>query len=88
MIKDFQNNDTLDFRGMLPADAYSRMDDLVHLVDTAEGTMVQVSVGAKFVDVVLLEGVHTGGALASNWASDSLILPSTEPPLVGLSATA
>lgn len=82
VIKDFQTNDTLDLRGMLPADAYSRMDDLVHLVDTAEGTMVQVSVGSKFVDVVLLEGLHTGGALASNWASDSLILPSTEPPLL------
>ena len=80
VVKDFQNNDVIDLRGMLPSDAGSRIDEFVTLLDTDAGTMVQVNTGTSVFDVVLLEGVHTGGALASDWASDHLLLP--EPPLL------
>jgi Ca2+-binding RTX toxin-like protein len=71
-------NDSLDLRSLLSqnkgVDYKADLDSFVHLTDTADGTMVQVNLGKGFVDVALLADLHTGGATASSWASDSAIL--------------
>jgi Ca2+-binding RTX toxin-like protein len=70
----FRTNDTLDLRGVLSATTFDDINDVVHLTDTDAGTMVQVKLGDAFVDVALLAGYHAGGATASAWASDDIIL--------------
>jgi hypothetical protein len=54
----------------------SSVDKYVHLDDVVGGTMVRVDMTGtgKFVDVALLADLHTGGAMASGWASDAGIL--------------
>jgi Ca2+-binding RTX toxin-like protein len=71
-------NDSLDLRGLVSqlkgVDYKANLNEFVHLTDTQAGTMVQVNMGKGFVDVALLADLHTGGATAAAWASDSAIL--------------
>ncbi len=74
------SNDTLDLRSVLSGlkgfDYKSNLDAYVHLDDVEGGTMVRVDMTGtgKFVDIALLADLHTGGATAAAWASDSPLL--------------
>jgi Ca2+-binding RTX toxin-like protein len=70
----FENNDGLDISNILRDVVYDNLNDLVLLTDTVDGTLLQVKINDRFVDVALLADVHTGGATAAAWASDGLIL--------------
>ncbi len=73
-IRNFESNDTLDIRYMLRDVAYDNLDDMVKLTNVDNGTLLQVNVAGKFVDVAVLADVYYGGTEASAWASDGLIL--------------
>jgi Ca2+-binding RTX toxin-like protein len=77
-ITDFAAGDILDVSGILKsslgAKAYAKSDTatLVKVTDTSEGSMLSVSVGSAFYDVVLLQHVH-GVTTASLLADGQLI---------------
>ena len=73
-IHGYESNDVLDIRGMLKGVAYTNLEDVVHLTDTADGTMLQVKMGGTFMDVALLADVHLGAPSAAAYAGDGLIL--------------
>jgi Big-like domain-containing protein/hemolysin type calcium-binding protein len=57
-ITDFGIGDRLDFSGMFASDPLQAAD-VLHLTDTAAGSVVSADVGGgTFVDVVVLDGVH------------------------------
>jgi Ca2+-binding RTX toxin-like protein len=57
-ITDFGVGDRLDFSGMFPSHPLQTAD-VLHLVDTAAGSMISADVGSgTFVDVVVLDGLH------------------------------
>ena len=56
-VSDFGSDDVLDLRGVL-AGQTGAAADLLHVTETAEGTVVSAHVGKQFVDVVVLDGVH------------------------------
>lgn len=78
VIVGWESNDGIDIRGMLVGvdlgedDRY--LNDVVQLSDEDGGTMLRVLQGDAFVDVVLIAGIQTGGATASAWAADGLLL--------------
>lgn len=72
VITDFHGNDTIDLRDFFKgAVAVKNADSVIHFEDTAAGTVVSAKLGAEFVDVALLQGVHipsetTAAGLASD----------------------
>ena len=61
-VTDFAQGDRLDLSDFLKGQKYGSIDEVVHVVDGANGSTVQVKVGATFVDVVTLDGVHNTSA--------------------------
>lgn len=58
-ITDFGANDRLDFTGLFDNSHPADLGAVLHITDTASGTLVQADVGGgSFVDVVLLDNVH------------------------------
>jgi Ca2+-binding RTX toxin-like protein len=51
--------DRLDLTDFLKGQNHKNITDIVHLKDSAAGTMVSVKVGSHFVDVALLKGWHS-----------------------------
>ena len=58
-ITDYRAGDILDLRAVADHSVFTNAFDLVHLTDSAAGTIVSVDVGAgRFVDVVQLDSIH------------------------------
>jgi Ca2+-binding RTX toxin-like protein len=67
-ISDFAAGDKLDLKEFTKAFKNANIDDVIHVTDTAQGSLISAKVGSAFVDVVVLEGVHgmsAGDLLAS-----------------------
>lgn len=67
-ITDFSAGDKLDLKEFTKAFKNAKIDDVIHVTDTAQGSLVSAKVGSAFVDVVVLDGVHgvsAGDLLAS-----------------------
>ncbi len=62
-ITDFAKGDRLNLHDLLKGQKYSNIADVVKVTDTGAGTKVAVKVGASFVDVVVLDGVHGTSAI-------------------------
>ena len=71
-ISDFAVGDRLDLHDFLKSAKYASIGDVVHVTDTAEGSLVSVKSGGSFVDLVILDGVHHTSAV--DLASHSMIL--------------
>ncbi len=61
-ITDFAKGDSLNLKDLLKSQKYSNIADVVKITDTSAGSKVAVKVGASFVDVVVLDGVHNTSA--------------------------
>ncbi len=72
VITDFSAGDRLDLRSVTTGSKAATVKDLVQVTDSAEGCHVWAKVGSKFVDVVMLEGVHTDAAHVL--ASDMIVI--------------
>jgi VCBS repeat-containing protein len=57
-ITDFNVGDKLDLHDFLKSAKYASINDVVHVHDSAAGSMVSVKMGNGFVDLVMLDGVH------------------------------
>ncbi len=62
MITDFGAGDTLDLHEFVKAFPTSPLDSVVHLTNSAQGTLVSVQIGTSFLDLVNLMGVHETSA--------------------------
>ncbi len=62
MITDFGAGDTLDLHEFVKAFPSSPLDSVVHLTNSAQGTLVSVQIGTSFLDLVNLMGVHETSA--------------------------
>ena len=71
IITDFASNDTIDLRDLVKQ-AFTNLDDVVHITQVAGGSMLSVNVDGVFVDVAMLMGVNGGSA--AGWASDGMML--------------
>ncbi len=50
--------DKLSISGLIGTQAWSTIDDVVRVTDTAESSLVQVKIGGTFRDVAVLDDVH------------------------------
>lgn len=57
-ILDFEAGDRIDIRNMLASQVYANLSDVVQVRETADGLSIWVSVGGRFVEVVMLAGIH------------------------------
>ncbi len=57
-ITDFGSGDKLDFSQLFSGAHPAVVSSVVHVADTAAGTIVSADLGTGFVDVVVLDGVH------------------------------
>ena len=62
-ITDFAKGDRLNLHDLLKGQKYSNIADVVKVTDSGAGSKVAVKVGASFVDVVVLDGVHGTSAI-------------------------
>ena len=62
-ITDFAKGDRLNLHDLLKGQKYSNISDVVKVTDTNAGSKVAVKVGASFIDVVVLDGVHGTSAI-------------------------
>jgi Ca2+-binding RTX toxin-like protein len=59
-ITDFGVGDRLDFTGLFNNTHPSNLSTVLHVTDTAQGTIISADIGAgTFVDLVMLDSVHT-----------------------------
>jgi Ca2+-binding RTX toxin-like protein len=70
----FETNDAFDISGMLSASQRADLNNNVRMVDNDAGFTLQVKVNGTFVDVADVIGCSAGGASATAWASDGLLL--------------
>lgn len=69
-VTDFQiGQDLLDLRDLVKGQKYGSIQDVVRVTESEKGAVVSVKLGADFIDVVTLDGVH-----ASDLTKDGLIL--------------
>ena len=61
-ITDFGGGDTLNLHEFVKAFPASPLDSVVHLTNSAAGTLVSVKIGTVFLDLVNLQGVHETSA--------------------------
>ncbi len=71
-ITDFGAGDRLDLSEFTKYFVGAPIDSVVHLTDSASGSMLSVKIGTSFVDLVMLEGIH--GVLASDLLDDGMIV--------------
>ncbi len=72
-ITDFTQGDSLNLKDLLKSQKYSNIADVVKVTDTGAGSKVAVKVGASFVDVVILDGVHNTSAIELHKAGMILV---------------
>ena len=61
-ITDFGGGDKLNLHEFVKAFPGAPIDSVVHLTDSAQGTLVSVKIGLTFLDLVNLQGVHETSA--------------------------
>lgn len=75
VIVDFGSSDMLDLRDFFKGTVQlESLDEAVHMRDSSLGTVVSVKMGEAFVDVAVLQGMHSPDMTASAIASDGMIL--------------
>ena len=63
-VTDFGSGDRLDLRGLIGAQTYASLNDVVRVTDGAAGALVAVRMAGVFQDVVVLDGSHQTSAVA------------------------